>query len=442
MHPQWQRVCRALAIALCAIPIASQARDPRPDSSLFDPATDTGRYLSVQDSETFLQGRWGVGFYVDYQRKPLEIREILGNTRFPVVRDALNGTLVGAVGIMDWWSAGLALPVNFWSVYFDPNTQSLTSGLAAPETKQGIGDIRLETKFQLLNIDHYNFGIALVPHFTFPTGRKNTFLSGERWTPGLTLALEGVVADRVWIGFNAGYEYVRRSNQFFAGSANAIIDDQLRLGLGSRFKINDEWAVMGEALAETNVKNAFKVSSQSPVELLAGVQYTPQRAPALRGLGITLFGGSGVSRGVGAPQAHVGLGFSYPTPKIVDAGEGPVVTVEDKIIISQKIHFAFGSAQIRAISYPILDDVAALLQQNPQIAQVRVEGHTDWIGSDAYNQRLSQKRSHAVVEYLVGKGIARDRLVPVGYGESQPLADNHTEEGRAKNRRTEFTVLN
>jgi outer membrane protein OmpA-like peptidoglycan-associated protein len=125
-----------------------------------------------------------------------------------------------------------------------------------------------------------------------------------------------------------------------------------------------------------------------------------------------------------------------PPPVEVEAA------VEEKIVITQKIHFEFDRAVIRSISYPIIDDVAYLLQRNPQIQLVRVEGHTDWIGSDAYNQNLSERRANAVREYLIRKGIAPSRLVAVGYGETRPIADNNTVKGRARNRRTEFTVVN
>ena len=81
------------------------------------------------------------------------------------------------------------------------------------------------------------------------------------------------------------------------------------------------------------------------------------------------------------------------------------------------------------------------MQQNPDILKVQVEGHTDSVGTDAYNDGLSQRRSQAVVEYLVSKGIARDRLAAVGLGESKPIASNDTAKGRAMNRRTEFVIV-
>jgi outer membrane protein OmpA-like peptidoglycan-associated protein len=73
--------------------------------------------------------------------------------------------------------------------------------------------------------------------------------------------------------------------------------------------------------------------------------------------------------------------------------------------------------------------------------RLRIEGHTDDVGADEFNQKLSQDRADSVRTYLVGKGIAEDRLEAVGYGETKPVQDNKTSAGRAANRRTEFTPL-
>jgi outer membrane protein OmpA-like peptidoglycan-associated protein len=70
--------------------------------------------------------------------------------------------------------------------------------------------------------------------------------------------------------------------------------------------------------------------------------------------------------------------------------------------------------------------------------KVEIAGHTDWTGSDAYNLKLSNARADAVMQYLISKGVKADNLTARGYGETQPIADNNTDEGRAKNRRVEL----
>ncbi len=98
------------------------------------------------------------------------------------------------------------------------------------------------------------------------------------------------------------------------------------------------------------------------------------------------------------------------------------------------------SSYIRTEAYPLLDEVASILEKNPEM-EVEVQGHTDNTGSATYNQWLSEKRAQKVKDYLVSKGIDSSRLEAKGYGLTQPVASNATEEGRAQNRRVELKRL-
>jgi len=101
------------------------------------------------------------------------------------------------------------------------------------------------------------------------------------------------------------------------------------------------------------------------------------------------------------------------------------------------IHFDTGKATIQPDSENILGEIAKLLQQNPDL-KLRVEGHTDNQGSAAANQALSEKRAQAVVVWLTAHGVPAAHLTAKGLGQTQPVADNSSEEGRAKNRRVEL----
>jgi OOP family OmpA-OmpF porin len=116
-----------------------------------------------------------------------------------------------------------------------------------------------------------------------------------------------------------------------------------------------------------------------------------------------------------------------------------VKVTSKKIEIKQTIYFETGNANIKPVSFPLLDEVATVLTDNPEI-QVRIEGHTDDRGSNEYNMGLSQERTEAVRQYLVGKGVDATRMEAKGYGESAPIASNKNEAGRAKNRRVEFVI--
>ncbi|MGM0576166.1 MAG: OmpA family protein [Myxococcota bacterium] len=124
-----------------------------------------------------------------------------------------------------------------------------------------------------------------------------------------------------------------------------------------------------------------------------------------------------------------------------DREDQKVKVTREGLEILQKVHFALDEATIRRKSHGLLEEVAQVLEDNPHITKLRIEGHTDGQGEWDYNMRLSQARAEAVLDYLVGEGVDADRLVAVGYGKSRPIATNDTSAGRAKNRRVEFTIL-
>jgi OOP family OmpA-OmpF porin len=104
------------------------------------------------------------------------------------------------------------------------------------------------------------------------------------------------------------------------------------------------------------------------------------------------------------------------------------------------VHFDFDKSNIRPGDAAILDEAAATLQANPNVA-VNVNGYTDAIGTVEYNIGLSNRRADAVVNYLTEKGIPSSRLIPHGFGKSDPVATNDTPEGRAQNRRVELVPV-
>ncbi|MBN1337525.1 MAG: OmpA family protein [Deltaproteobacteria bacterium] len=112
----------------------------------------------------------------------------------------------------------------------------------------------------------------------------------------------------------------------------------------------------------------------------------------------------------------------------------------DQIVIKEQIQFETGKARIRPMSFPILDDVIQVLRDYPAI-RVRIEGHTDNVGEDAMNARLSKSRADAVFEYIIGKGVDARRLTTEGFGETRPIDSNLSAEGRQRNRRVEFHIL-
>ncbi|MFP3493207.1 OmpA family protein [Pseudomonas sp. SIMBA_059] len=148
---------------------------------------------------------------------------------------------------------------------------------------------------------------------------------------------------------------------------------------------------------------------------------------ALVGLGVNFGGNAGAVAPAPTPA---------PAPEPTPEPEAPVAQV---VRVELDVKFDFDKAVVKPNSYADVKNLADFMKQYPNTTTV-VEGHTDSVGPDAYNQKLSQRRADAVKQVLVKDGIAPNRVSSVGYGKSRPVADNATEAGRAINRRVEASV--
>lgn len=118
-----------------------------------------------------------------------------------------------------------------------------------------------------------------------------------------------------------------------------------------------------------------------------------------------------------------------------------VTRTDSRLLVNQRIFFDFDSDTLRNVSFPVLDEVASAIRRNPDIARLRIEGHTDDVGTPDYNVDLSFRRARAVMEYLAAHGVARDRLEVAGFGHQRPVTEERTPEGQSLNRRVEFTIV-
>jgi len=171
-----------------------------------------------------------------------------------------------------------------------------------------------------------------------------------------------------------------------------------------------------------------KVRLQPPWNAILAVSYTyvPERPP--------------LEAETPAPELVPPPAVPVPPPSAEK--KGAILMLEKgKIELAEPIlFFEYDQTRIMPESYWLLDSVAEILKSIPEL-KIRIEGHTDNIGGERYNMLLSQARTDSVRNYLLTKGIFIDRMEAVGYGPSRPIADNSTLEGRAKNRRVEFTII-
>lgn len=141
-------------------------------------------------------------------------------------------------------------------------------------------------------------------------------------------------------------------------------------------------------------------------------------------------------------QAFAVGGHAAPAAPAPAPAPASRVSVQDnKIVIDEKVQFEHDKATILPVSFSLLDEVTKVMKDNPQVKKVVVEGHASSEGDAAYNLKLSDERAKSVMKYLVDHGIDKARLSAKGFGANQPIADNATVQGREKNRRVEFTIV-
>lgn len=148
--------------------------------------------------------------------------------------------------------------------------------------------------------------------------------------------------------------------------------------------------------------------------------------------------GDGIRDDLDACPAEKGVADADPKQ---NGCKKSVRVMGDEIVILQQVQFETGTAKIKTESDGLLGEVADVLKEHPEILKLEVGGHTDNRGPAYLNKKLSQDRADSVRKSLVGKGIEEGRLTAKGYGPDKPLGDNKTDEGRAKNRRVQFQVL-
>jgi OOP family OmpA-OmpF porin len=155
--------------------------------------------------------------------------------------------------------------------------------------------------------------------------------------------------------------------------------------------------------------------------------------------GVTAFQGQSAMSVVGTPPAPP----PAPPPKEEPPPPPPArVEVRDnKIEITEKIQFEVNKAVILPQSFSLLDEIADTIKKNPHIKKLSIEGHASAEGDPARNIKLSDDRAKSVMKYLTDKGVEAPRLTAKGFGAKKPIGDNNTDEGREKNRRVEFVIV-
>lgn len=217
---------------------------------------------------------------------------------------------------------------------------------------------------------------------------------------------------------------------------------QLNTGVGVEFSVSNDWNVTAEF--------GYHVTNNSVLDgTIVPYEVNGLDSFITMNIGVSYIFGRGLPSEMcsGNNQGACRVDYDriedmiklYSTGK-KQAPESYIISISDDRLLLVGVRFDFDKSALLPESYTVLNKGLDLLKKRPEI-NVEVEGYTDYVGTGAYNQRLSLERAKTVRNYLISKGIDANRLKAVGYGMNNPLEDNSTPEGRAMNRRIVFKVI-
>ncbi|MDQ3262774.1 MAG: OmpA family protein [Myxococcota bacterium] len=441
-----------------------------------NPNPSEGGFVSL--SPTVLpRGEWRAHAVFNYASNPLILYNSLDERVAGAVSRQATLHLLGAVGLWNFLELGVDLPVVVHQA-----GEAMPAGIAPSVVHSvGFGDLRIVPKAKLLTLRSEAIGAEFVVagalDLFLPTGDPAGLRGGDLRI-GPSVAVEAAFSGGRHLGSNVGYLY--RAPREFGG---------LRIADTFGWSLYAETPVLGPLAVRAEVFGRLGDAGQgrlhAPLEALLGVKATPFGVEVLAAVG------AGVGRSYGTPDwrgllsMQVPLGRRtaaaspvQPAPPLVSAApsaprEEPPAVVEPppepvvsapvepepvppmveaappkvrvnrglgRLELADTIHFKTASAEIADRSFPLLDEVAVILFEHPEIKVLIIEGHTDIRGGRQYNLKLSRARADSLRHYIIGKGVDASRLQALGFGPDQPVADNGTEAGRATNRRVDFRI--
>ncbi|MFO0599797.1 MAG: putative Ig domain-containing protein [Myxococcaceae bacterium] len=406
-----------------------------------------------------------------YQYAPLKFFQN-GVYRGALVEHRLTAAVSGAFSVFSWLELGATLPV----VLYQQGEDVMSNGgeLVAQPVRQhtALGTPWLQARVGVLQESSgapLDLGLTLAAGL--PLGSASA-LTQDTTVSGQFIAGAGKVLGPVRAALEVG-AHVRDARVITEGTTP----------IGSRLLFSAGVSTLGGPLRFEGSVRSFVPLTALPVsaEVLGGVRY------AVKDWEFFALAGPGFGNAPGTPAFRAVLGASYggmkrpaPVPVPVEQPAPPVVAapvvvappppVEPEPVVAPapaeevsppapavvpaqvalgagklelrgSVYFELNRATLQPRSFPLLDEVAAVLAAHPEVKSIRIEGHTDASGVAANNLKLSEARAQSVRTYLVGHGVAPERLEARGFGQTRPIADNATSEGREKNRRVEFIVL-
>ncbi len=472
------------AIALTSAP--SIASGQQLGGQRFRPAGSEDGVLGIEGADQRRLHYPYVALWAHYMLDP--VVAVDGDTDRPLVEHALSADLVASIAVWKGLELGAALPV----VLFQSGDEAVANALfVSPAEGAGLGDmsLRVAYRFELGLRD----SLAVHVPVLLPTAKDDDTLAlgwGVRPTLAYTHGFE-----RADLTFNASYLFRERKELGdYAGG------QELGLGVGTRIGLDEHWntALLASVGVDTSVHDFFG-AAETPVEPRLGVEHWFGQHMRLTG-----FAGTGISRGVGAPDLRVGASVAFGNkpgrprrdgdrdsdgvldaedkcpdePEDVDGfedrdgcpdhdndqdgidDEDDACPLEpethdgiadddgcpDQVRVEGSLITTFEPVRFKTNSAEIEPQSHGMLREIAGVMranpgmEIHVAGHADAKGDEEHNLELSEARAQSVRTFVISQGVESSRIDAKGYGEDKPVADNESTSGRRKNRRVEFHI--
>lgn len=405
------------------------------DFQNFNPTTNGLDFVTVHSSETLKPCLLNMGLFFNHAANTLAYSQNYPGSTAPTgtkANDRITGAdLSAGMGLTQNWDFGVGLPFMVRQQIKDPYGATVYD-------KKGLNEIKLNTKYRFSGND--SGGLAGVLSFNFNLIKNNPF-AGRGAGPTTNFELVGDHTFGKWaVAANLGYRW-RQPGDRVANQPFLPLRDQYIYSVAASY-----------LLAGADTKLIFEVfgaraagqvnydtdRSLNALEWLAGVKHDVSHNLALH-----LGGGTEIGNAMASPDWRVYAGLNWTLGPVCDTNKGWAKKDDgdhEVYTLSAEVLFAHDSDKLRENYTQQIDGLIAEFNKKG-FSRIEIEGHTDSVGPEKYNQDLSERRARSVKIYLVQKfKIADGQITTVGYGETRPIADNGNFQGRQKNRRVEFKV--
>jgi len=416
----------------------------------FNPNIDGQCFVTVECSQTLEPGYVNVGVFGNYATNSMAY---FRNPTLPTTgklgephNHLLSADFNLALGILKDWDVGVSLP-------FVLDQGGSTSTFLGSYNQTGLTEWKLFSKYRIMGTD--TWGLAALATVSFDRIENNPFAGND---PGPTITGEvaydyKINPDVLW-GANLGYR-LRDEGTQIVGTGVEPVSDQLLYSTAVAYNYHSwETTFIGELYGSlpTDDQSLPTHRQVSNLEVLVGAKKTLAERWDVQG-GI----GRGVYKGLATPDFRVYLGLNWrigplmsraapmpePTPVVSQPlPPPPAEEPPDEVVTLYAINFDTNKTTMTAASQiKFRESIAQLLKKVTDLKRIVVEGHTDSVGTDARNMKLSQGRAETVRDLIKSAmHLNDDQVSAVGRGESRPIANNDTAAGRAKNRRVELKI--